>query len=140
MKTRIEDVPKLRTDQTSIDATRFNLVRLSLLRLGGPIRLPLPGLRGMDLVIDRDRWVCVDRGLYDLPILAWTDFHPRRDLHAPVPCLRHYYHVNADLISETVLSTMMTLLGERLDPSGAERGSQCVLSLDGRRRPRRASA
>ncbi len=139
MKTRIEDVPRLRTDQTSIEAARFNLVRLGLLRLGGPIRLSLPGLRGMDLVIDRDRWVCVDRALYDLPILAWTDFSPRHELHAPVACLRHYYHINADLISETVLSTMTTLLGERLDGLGIDPKQHRILPLE-RRRPHRASA
>ena len=139
MKTRIEDVPRLRTDQTSIEAARFNLVRLGLLRLGGPIRLPLSGLRGMDLVIDRDRWVCVDRALYDLPILAWTDFSSRHELHAPVTCLRHFYHVNADLISETVLSTMTILLGERLDDLAVQQERRRVLSLEPHR-PRRASA
>ncbi len=118
MKTRIEDVPKLRTEQTSIDAPRYNQVRLALMRLNGQIRLPLPGLRGMDLILDRQSWVCVDRTLYDLPILAWTDFGPRQGLHTSVDCLRHFYHINADLISETVLSTMTTLLGERLSENG----------------------
>jgi len=139
MKTRIEDVPRLRSDRTAIEATRFNLVRLALLRLGGPIRLSLPGLRGMDLVVDRERWVCVDRGLYDLPILAWTDFSVRHGLHTPVDCRRHYYHIHADLISETVLSTMTTLLGQRLaaTPVTPERR---VLTLERRRPHRRASA
>ncbi len=114
MKTRIEDVPKLRTEQTTIDAPRYNQARLALLRLGTPIRLPLAGLRGMDLILDHHSWVCVDRTLYDLPILAWTDFAARQGLHKPADCLRHYYHINADLISETVLSTMATLLAERL--------------------------
>lgn len=136
MKTRIEDVPKLRTEQTSIDAPRYNLTRLSLLRLGGPLRLPLAGLRGMDLIIDADAWICVDRTLYDLPILAWTDFGRREGLHEPTPCLRHYYHVNADLISETVLSTMMTLLGQRLATPSVQHEPR-VLPLA---RPHRASA
>ncbi len=117
MKTHIDDVPKLRTESTFIEGQRYNQVRLGLLRLGGPIRLPLPGLRGMDLIIDSRSWVCVDRTLYDLPILAWTDFNHRQrnGLHEQVECLLHYYHVHADLITETVLSTMMTMLANAMN-------------------------
>lgn len=117
MKTHIDDVPKLRTEATYIEGQRYNQVRLGLLRLGGPIRLPLPGLRGMDLIIDARSWVCVDRTLYDLPILAWTDFNHRQrvGLHEKVSCLLHYYNVHADLITETVLTTMMTMLANALN-------------------------
>jgi len=117
MKTHIDDVPKLRTESTFIEGQRYNQVRLGLLRLGGPIRLPLPGLRGMDLIIDSRSWVCVDRTLYDLPILAWTDLNHRQrhGLHEQVPCLLHYYHVHADLITETVLTTMMTMLANAMN-------------------------
>ncbi len=117
MKTHIDDVPRLRTESTYLEAQRFNQVKLALIRFSGPIRLPLPGLRGMDLIIDKRTWVCVDRTLYDLPILAWTDFSSRSrlTLHEDIPCLLHYYHVHADLITETVLSTMMTMLTNALN-------------------------
>lgn len=116
MKSRIEDVPKLRTIGTEIEGGRYNQVRLGLLRLGHPIRLALPGLRGMDVIVDPKAWVCVDRTLYDLPVLAWTDFEiqERKAIHEPVHCLLHYYHVHADLITETVLSTLLSVLAERL--------------------------
>ena len=116
MKSRIEDVPKLRTIRTQIEGGRFNQVKLGLLRLGSPIRLALAGLRGMDVVVEDKAWVCVDRTLYDLPVLAWTDFETaeRRAIHEPVPCRLHYYHVHADLIAETVLSTLLSALAERL--------------------------
>ena len=117
MKSRIEDVPKLRTISTEIEGGRYNQVRLGLLRLGNPIRLALPGLRGMDVIVDNKAWVCVDRTLYDLPVLAWTDFghQDRNAIHEPVSCLLHYYHIHADLITETVLSTLLSGLTERLN-------------------------
>ena len=117
MKSRIEDIPKLRTISTEIESNRFNQVRLGLLRLGGPIRMRLPGLRGMDVIIDNQAWVCVDRTLYDLPVLAWTDFKNlhRSGIHEPVQCLLHYYHVHADLITETVLATIVSVLAERME-------------------------
>ena len=116
MKSRIEDVPKLRTINTEIEGGRYNQVHLGLLRLGSPIRLGLPGLRGMDVIVDKQAWVCVDRTLYDLPVLAWTDFshQDRSAIHEPVRCLLHYYHIHADLIAETVLSTLLSVLAERL--------------------------
>jgi len=129
MKSRIEDVPKLRTISTEIEGGRYNQVRLGLLRLGGPIRLALPGLRGMDVIVDNKAWVCVDRTLYDLPVLAWTNFghQERAAIHEPVRCLLHYYHIHADLITETVLSTLLSVLAERLNekfPASASSVSQ----------------
>jgi len=116
MRSRIDEVPKLRSERTVIDANRFNQVRLALLRLGSPLRIPLTGLRGMDIIVDGKAWVCVDRTLYDLPVLAWTDFEyvERPGLHDPVTCLLHYYHVHADLITETVLATLVQALGAQL--------------------------
>jgi len=116
MKSRIDDVPKLKTESTKIDGHLYNQVRLALLRLESPLRLKLAGLRGMDILIDGRAWVCVDRSLYDLPVLAWTDFiHKGRDgLHSPTRCLLHYYHIHADLIGDTVLDTIKRELGKRL--------------------------
>ncbi len=134
MKTRIEDVPKLRTISTEIESNRFNQVRLGLIRLGGPIRMKLPGLRGMDVIIDNQAWVCVDRTLYDLPVLAWTDFRhqQRHGIHEPVPCLLHYYHVHADLITETVLATIVSVLSERMDERYPPRASNIFAFQAGR--------
>jgi hypothetical protein len=116
MKTRIENVPKLKTERMLIDGTRFNQARLGLLRLDNPLRLRLSGLRGMDIILDNTAWVCVDRTMYDLPVLAWTDFETikRNGLHEPVPCQLHFYHIHADLIIETVLATMTSVLTQLL--------------------------
>lgn len=116
MKSRIEDVPKLKTEPSHIDSPLYNRARLALLRLEDPLRLRLPGLRGMDMLLDSQAWVCVDRTLYDLPVLAWTDFeHAQRSgLHKPVRCLLHYYHIHADLIGDTILETVNRELGKSL--------------------------
>jgi len=116
MKSRIEDVPKLKTEPAQIEGPLYNQARLALLRLKNPLRLKLPGLRGMDVLLDSQAWVCVDRTLYDLPVLAWTDFdHTKRDsLHKPTRCLLHYYHIHADLIGNTILETVSRELGKRL--------------------------
>ena len=116
MKSRIDEVPKLNTRSDTVDGRRYNQVLLALRRLKGPLRLTLPGLRGMDLLLDREAWVCVDRTLYDLPVLAWTDFKPasRRAIHEVVPCLLHYYQVNAELIAESVLATAAREIQKRL--------------------------
>ena len=116
MKTRIENVPKLKTERMLIDGARYNQVRLGLLRLENPLRLKLTGLRGMDIILDDTTWVCVDRTMYDLPVLAWTDFENsnRNGLHEPVHCQLHFYHIHADLIIETVLATMTSVLTQLL--------------------------
>jgi hypothetical protein len=116
MKTRIENVPKLKTERMLIDGARFNQVRLGLLRLENPLRIKLTGLRGMDIILDNNAWVCVDRTMYDLPVLAWTDFDyaGRNALHEPVHCQLHFFHIHADLIIETVLATMTSVLTQLL--------------------------
>ena len=108
MKSRIDDIPKLSTEPVSISASHYNQVRLGILRLENPLRIPLPRLRGMDIIINDKAWVCVDRTLYDLPVLAWTDFEVshRDSLHTPVRCQLNFYHIEADLISETVLNAL----------------------------------
>jgi hypothetical protein len=117
MKSRIENVPKLKTERMLIDGARYNQVRLGLLRLDNPLRLRLSGLRGMDIIMDNTAWVCVDRTMYDLPVLAWTNFETseRNGLHEPVCCQLHFYHIHADLIIETVLATMTAVLTQLLN-------------------------
>jgi len=116
MKSRIDDVPKLKTEPTMVTGPVFNQARLALLRLENPLRIKLPGLRSMDILMDGQAWVCVDRSLYDLPVLAWTDFahEDRNNLHSPVNCLLHFYHIHADLIGDTILEAVNKELTKRL--------------------------
>lgn len=115
MEFSIEHIPALHSETSSVDAPIYNRIRLGLLRADLPLRLPLTGLRGMDMVLDQHTWVCLDRTFYDLPVLAWTDFEPtaRTGLQDPVSCRIHYYHVHADFIVHSVLSTTVHALRER---------------------------
>lgn len=118
MSTRLDDVPVIRIEESAIEGPRYNRVRLALLRLENPLRLSLTGLKNMDMLIDETAWVCVDPTLYDLPVLAWTDFDVvgRDTLHLPVHCKRYLYHSHANIIVESVLSTTDRLLAKRLSP------------------------
>ncbi|WP_455208794.1 hypothetical protein [Kaarinaea lacus] len=116
MKSRLSDIPIIKSVPSYVGATHFNRVRLSQLRLDPSLRLELFSLRGLDIVIDDDAWVCIDRTLGDLPVLAWTDFdkNSRKGLHQPVPCKLRFYHNHADLICGTVLDDLGRILERRL--------------------------
>ena len=116
MKSRLNDIPIIKSVPSYVGATHFNRVRLSQLRLDPSLRLELFSLRGLDIVIDDDAWVCIDRTLGDLPVLAWTDFDKtsRKGLHQPVPCKLRFYHNHADLICGTVLDDLGRILERRL--------------------------
>ena len=116
MKSRLNDIPIIKSVPSYVGATHFNRVRLSQLRLDNSLRLELFSLRGLDIVIEDDAWVCIDRTLGDLPVLAWTDFdkNNRQGLHQPVPCKLRFYHNHADLICGTVLDDLGRILERRL--------------------------
>ena len=116
MKSRLSDIPILKSVPSYVGATHFNRVRLSQLRLDRSLRLELFSLRGLDILIDDEAWVCIDRTLGDLPVLAWTDFDKvsRKGLHQPVPCKLRFYHNHADLICGTVLDDLGRILERRL--------------------------
>lgn len=137
MKTRLDDVPALKVITAVVEAARYNRVRLALLRLGSPLRLALPDLRGLDMIMDERLWICVDRTLDDLPVLAWTEFetHGRRGLHEPVRCRLRFFHAHADDILEMVLDDVSLLLAERLVGNGGTgRGSVSRLRVRPKRR------
>ena len=113
MRSRLNDVPILKTTPTYIQAMYYNRVRIALSRIDNPLRIELINLRGLDIVIDDDVWVCVDRTLNDLPIFAWTDFEysARTNLFEPVGCSLRFYH---NLICGTVLDLINRNLDARL--------------------------
>lgn len=135
MAFRIDSIPTLHTESTRVDAARYNRIRLGLLRAELPLRVSLSGLRGMDMVLTHDTWVCIDRTFYDLPVLAWTDFEPwaRTGLQDPVVCRLHYYHVHADFIVNSVLSAAVNAMRARAargtDRTGASAGTSRIVEL-----------
>lgn len=112
MKSRLDDVPVLKARSTSVDAAHFNTIRLGLLRLGAPLRYQLEGLRGLDILMDDQLWLCVDRTMDDLPVLAWKDFElaSRASLDEAIPCTMLYFHAHADKIEQEVLDFIASKL------------------------------
>jgi hypothetical protein len=117
VESRLREVPALKVMDSVVAAKHYNRVRLALVRLENPLRFPLPHLRGLDMLLTDEEWVCVDRTLNDLPVLAWTDFQVagRNALHAPVSCRLRFYHAYAGLIVGTLLQDVTVILAERLN-------------------------
>lgn len=122
MKTRLDDIPSLREIPSVVQASHFNTVRLALLRLGKPLRVELEGLRHLDMLFDDDTWVCVDRNLNDLPIVAWTEFRKenRTALNEPVHCRLRLFHAHAGIILNRALEIAGSILGTYLSAESAD--------------------
>jgi len=116
MYTRHNEVPAYECRTGLIDAAHYNRVQTAFKRLGEEIRLSMPKLKTLDLILQQDAWIIVDRAFNDLPIAAWMDFDTshRHALHTPVQCNLKLYHAHAGLIIKRVLEAMELLLGERL--------------------------
>ena len=116
MYDRLDDMPVFDRHPAKISATHYNHVKLALKRLGNEIRLTIPKLKTLDLILQNDAWIIVDRVLNDVPIAAWTEFQieQRDNLHEDIDCLLKLYHMNAELILDRTLEAMEMLLGEEL--------------------------
>jgi hypothetical protein len=97
----------LRVLPRSVPASCFNTARLAQLRIGAPLRLPLPGLRLVECILEREAWICVDSRHDHLPLIAWTAFRAAgRGLHEDVPCEQRLYHIHAGLIMGPALDAI----------------------------------
>lgn len=117
MYTRHDEVPVYTYRDGVIDALYYNHVQVALNRLGESLRMGIPGLKTLDLILQRDAWIIVDRAFNDVPVAAWTNFDTQRRsaLHAPVHCQIRLFHAHAGVILKRVLEAMELLLGEQLD-------------------------
>jgi hypothetical protein len=116
--TRHDEVPVYEQRGGMVDATFYNHVQVALKRIGKYLRMPIPGLRTLDLILQHDAWIVVDRALNDLPVAAWSDFHREGSaLHLPVTCRIRLYHGNAGMILKRVLQQMDGALSEALQSS-----------------------
>ena len=106
----------LRTMPKSIEASIYNHVRLALRRLDTPLRVAVPGHRGLEIILDDHIWLCVDTNADDQPVMAWLDFnvHHRSTLHEPVNCNLELYHRFAGLVMGSTLDSLDEALVERL--------------------------
>ena len=128
MYTRLDDIPIFELRDGKISALHFNHVQVALNRLGSSLRYPIPKLKHLDLILQKDAWIIVDRVLNDIPIAAWTDFKTehREDLHQPIPCKLRIYHANANLILDRTLDAMELLLGEELTQQNSDNGCSVI--------------
>jgi hypothetical protein len=113
---RLADMPVYAQRPDAIDAAHYNLWRRARSRFGTPLRLVLPGLKGMALILDDHAWACVDASQNDLPVLAWVELEDagRDAIHTPVPCQLNYYHFAASALRARVLDLMARELEARL--------------------------
>lgn len=116
MRSRLDELPRYSSRTCLLPAATFNRLRLGVLRLESPLRFALPGLRTLEMILERDAWICVDAGLSDYPILAWVEFQAaeRSRLDTPVPCRLFTYHAHAELIEPQVLEKTESVLNHRL--------------------------
>lgn len=114
--TRHNEIPRLATRSGQVKAIHYNHVQTGLLRLHEKLRYRIPKLKHLDLVLQKDAWIVVDKVLNDMPIVAWTDFKVdhRKSLHEPIECEIRLFHYAADMIIDRTLEAMELLLGEEL--------------------------
>jgi hypothetical protein len=118
--TRHLELPVDEYRQTQFDADIYNAVRLGLRRIDQQIRLPLAGLRTLDLILQPDAWIVVDHVFNDLPVIAWTDFE-RLDHHSlstPVQCQIRLFHMHAGIILERVLRQTKAMMQGMIQQDG----------------------
>ncbi len=117
MYRRLDEVPVFEYRDGEIPANHYNHVQLALKRLGEDLRFPIPKLKHLDLILQKDAWIIVDRVLNDVPVAAWTDFQTehRASLHEPIKCRIRLYHAHGAIILQRTLEAMELILGEKLD-------------------------
>jgi hypothetical protein len=117
MYSRLDEVPVYEYREGEIPANYYNHVQVAFKRLGEDLRFPIPKLRHLDLILQNDAWIIVDRVLNDVPVVAWTDFQTehRATLHEPIKCRIRLYHAHGAIIMQRTLEAMELILGEMLD-------------------------
>ena len=96
--TRHNEVQRLETRAGTVSAVHFNHVQTGLHRLHVKLRYQIPKLKHLDLVLQKDAWIVVDKVLNDMPIIAWTNFEAdhRDTLHEPIKCEIRLFHFAAE--------------------------------------------
>ncbi len=126
--TRHNEVLVLDRHTDQMDAGYFNRAQTALKRAREQIRFKIPTLNHLDLIVQKDAWIVVDRVLNDMPVVAWTDFKTdgRDNLHEPIPCERRLYHFAARMIVNTTLQAMDTILGQPVAEQNTDKTEKVV--------------
>jgi hypothetical protein len=126
--TRHNEVLVLDRHTDQMDANYFNRAKTALKRAREQIRFKIPTLNHLDLIVQKDAWIVVDRVLNDMPVVAWTDFQTegRDNLHEPIPCERRLYHFAARMIVNTTLQAMDAILSQSPVKQASEKTEKVV--------------
>ncbi len=97
-----------------VEAVYYNHVQTALKKLGPEVRFRL--MKHLDLIVQKDAWIVVDRVLNDLPIVGWMHFDVahRESLHEPVNCEIRFWHVAATMILKQTLEILDQMLDQEL--------------------------
>lgn len=115
--TRHNEMPSLASQPGKMNALYYNHVQTALKKLNNQIRLTIPTLKHLDLIVQNDAWIVIDRVLNDMPVVAWTEFQTehRETLHEPIECEIRFFHYAASIILNKTLEAMELMLGEVLE-------------------------
>ena len=129
MSDRLDNIPVYEYKKGQIEGHYYNQVQIALKRLGNQIRLNIPGLKHLDLVIDENAWIIIDKVHAEVPIAAWTDFDSghRNSLNEAIPCTIKTYHQAADMILQRTLDSMEILIHEQLIKKYGDNGDKILL-------------
>lgn len=129
--TRHNEVLFLDSHQDTIEAKYFNIAQTALKRSKDLIRFKIPGLNHLDLLIQEDAWIIVDRVLNDMPVVAWSGFNTegRDNLHQPVACKVRLYHFGARVVLNTTLNAMQEILGQTLKEQASGDSAKKVVKM-----------
>ena len=110
--TRHNDVIVLDSKPDKVEAKYFNRALIALKRTDEPIRFKIPKCNHLDLILQKDAWIIIDRVLNDMPVAAWTNFQTehRDSLHKAVPCEICIYHFAARMVLQAALDALETTL------------------------------
>jgi hypothetical protein len=64
--------------------------------------------RGLEVILDKAAWLCVDSTAGDQPVMAWRKFQVsgRNNLHQPIACELWLYHSCAGLVMGSALDDL----------------------------------
>lgn len=95
-----------------IEAVCYNRGLLAIIRTGAPLRVTLQQHRGLEVILNKTEWLCVDSNVDDQPVMAWRKFQTqkRSNLYLPVACELWLYHSHAGLIMGSALEDLHQVL------------------------------
>ena len=90
-----------------IQASLYNTIRLSLMRIANPLTLTLDTQPIVKCYLSNNKWILVDMLIHEFPLVVWRDFEIKnRGIHEPVACKAYVYHMMAGRLMGTALYTI----------------------------------